>query len=298
VRESHTRQVILLASLIALAGILFILVGGLEEVELLPGKPLPNLFSLLLRPSAGSSSQPGDEIETVGFIASALLLACLVLSVVGVIISPRFRRRLVNLAILAIVLFLALSAYQARERQLGAQSQGPAEEVGGGPSLPGESPPGPEVPPVKASTWMVALAAIGGAAAAVAVGMFVAVKVYPVLLGRRARRGTLEELAERAGEAADAIRSGTDPRDAVLRCYKEMCAILSREGQVHNLSALTPREFSALLRTRGMRDEHVDRLTAIFEEVRYGARDGVPFAGEATACLEAIRSAYAAVGSA
>ena len=80
--------------------------------------------------------------------------------------------------------------------------------------------------------------------------------------------------------------------DAVRWCYKEMVALLCTQASVSGVAALTPREFAGALRARGMEDEHVDRLTAIFEQVRYGGRPGIAFADEATACLDAIRVAY------
>ncbi|MCK4681559.1 DUF4129 domain-containing protein, partial [Candidatus Bipolaricaulota bacterium] len=59
-----------------------------------------------------------------------------------------------------------------------------------------------------------------------------------------------------------------------------------------NFSYFTPREFAERLRSSGMMVVHVDRLTAIFEQVRYGGRPGEAFVDEATASLEAIEEAY------
>ena len=103
----------------------------------------------------------------------------------------------------------------------------------------------------------------------------------------------LAELAKRARDAADRIRAGANLADAVRRCYKEMSELLCKRANVSDVEVLTPREFTEALRDRGMQDEHVDRLTSIFEQVRYGGHPGIAFADEAVACLDAIRSAYA-----
>ena len=71
---------------------------------------------------------------------------------------------------------------------------------------------------------------------------------------------------------------------------------MSQAQHIPNYSYFTPREFATHLRKRGMKDEHVDRLTRIFETVRYGGRSGVGFVDEAIACLESIQRAYEIVG--
>jgi hypothetical protein len=71
-----------------------------------------------------------------------------------------------------------------------------------------------------------------------------------------------------------------------------MSETVSREERIPNFSYFTPREFAARLRSSGMMLAHIDRLTAIFEQVRYGGRSGGAFVDEAIGCLEAIEEAY------
>jgi hypothetical protein len=79
----------------------------------------------------------------------------------------------------------------------------------------------------------------------------------------------------------------------VLRCYREMSQILSEQRGVARPRDMTPREFEQQLATVGLRDEHIRRLTRLFERVRYGARlAGEHEEREAVDCLSAIARAY------
>jgi hypothetical protein len=52
---------------------------------------------------------------------------------------------------------------------------------------------------------------------------------------------------------------------------------------------MTPREFEARLATAGLREDHIQRLTRLFEAVRYGTQSpGKREEREAVDCLTAI----------
>lgn len=69
-----------------------------------------------------------------------------------------------------------------------------------------------------------------------------------------------------AGDAADRIANDADLENEVYRAWQEMTDHLD----VPNPEASTPAEFAAVARDAGMDDTHVDELTAVFQEVRYG----------------------------
>jgi len=65
--------------------------------------------------------------------------------------------------------------------------------------------------------------------------------------------------------------------------------VLAEEKGVTRESAMTPREFVRSLTTMGLPELAVQRLTRLFEDVRYGARvAGDQEEGEAIASLTAI----------
>jgi hypothetical protein len=89
--------------------------------------------------------------------------------------------------------------------------------------------------------------------------------------GAKARR-IGEEKGELLRHVEDAIldlKSGGDPREIVIRCYWNLCALLGGKG-ISLKPHLTPREFENLVIKRtGLRDENLRELTELFEEARY-----------------------------
>ncbi len=284
------RRAVVVAALAVLACLLLLLVAGLDRLELLPGKPLPSL--LHSTETARSVDQPPTtRSPDVSGLAVVLVAGVLAGGIAISLFFRDFRRRLLKLLITACVLLLMLWFVNPFARQPVSPSES-SPIASEGPDS-GSAPSVPVAPPLRASNELVVLAAVGTAALLTGIG-FVAWRTARRRLAARLGPQVLDKLAQEAGRAAQAIRAGDDPKDAVLRCYKEMCAILAHEGNIHGLDSLTPREFAALLRTHGMGSEHADRLTWIFEEVRYGSRPSTPLAGEAIACLEAVRMAHAA----
>ncbi len=268
-----------------------ILSGGLTKLRFQPGKPFPQ-EAPPAPPDIGETGrnlQPAWLAEMFQRLIYAIVLLAVVITAIGAIVSHQFRRFLLRQLPPILVLFLLLvlfSLFFHPEQAKLASSHPPP------PAAPPAAGSAPEyVPPaVTPPNWSVVLIALGTAGGIVGLGFaawwrFRRAKPVPE------ERDVLAELGVEAGAAAARIRSGEEPRDVVIRAYKEMCDILSR--RVENPDYLTAREFARRLRARGMRDEHVDRLTRIFEEVRYGHREGTRFAGDAVSCLEEIRDAYA-----
>jgi len=290
VRGGSAKRAVVVGAFVALACLLFLLIAGLNNLELLPGRPLPNLSQS--PESERTASRPlATRPSDVSGLVVVLVAGGLAVGIAVSLLFRDFRRRLLKLLITACVLLLMLWFVNPFARQpIPSSESSPAATASPdsavGPSL-------PKAPPLRASNGLVILVAIGAAGLVTGLG-FVVWRAARLHLATRLGPGVLDELAEEAGKAAQAIQAGDDPRDAVLRCYKEMCAILAREGNVHDIDSLTPREFAVLLRAHGMGSAHADRLTWIFEEVRYGSRPSTPLAAEAIACLEAVRMAHAA----
>ncbi len=96
-----------------------------------------------------------------------------------------------------------------------------------------------------------------------------------------------------AQAAIESIQAGGDVQSVVLRCYLEMSQVLGQQRGIERAPAMTPREFARHLAASGVRDEHIQQLTRLFEGARYGAQP--PSAGDeraAVECLTAIVQAY------
>ncbi len=297
---TSARQSVLLGLIALLIVVLVVLSGGVGSVHFNPGKPLPR--GQITRPPVVSATKPVAPSLTAGIVFRTIVLAILIIAgiiaVIGAIVSPEFRRFLlrqmvpVGIILVAIYLLsLLLPPIHLRTRS----SPRPGHLT----PPPAVTPSQPEhvtIPTATPSHWWTVLIALGGAM--VVVGGGIAVWWWLKLRRERsiARESILKQLGEQADIAASRLRNGDDPRTVVLRCYQQMCDILNKYGHVSNPEYFTPREFARQLHARGMSTEYADRLTAIFEQVRYGHRYGPEFAHEAVTCLNAIKAAYAPGG--
>lgn len=287
-----TRSFVLLAFAVVLIGLLLLLVPNLRRIELQPRQPNTEPLAGVetVSPSGGTKS-PGAvgyriflQILFIGALASLALIA------VGAIFGKSMRIYLLMFAgFVAIILGVYYFAARAPDPEPRAQeSSGLGELLETEPSAAIDQ-PAPPPPPGWAFPAVAILISIG-----VAVLFAVAwLKLAPRWRSHGENDKTqLEELVETVGSAVDEIQLGGDPRSAVLRCYREMVRILCRSRSIDHVH-MTARELADALHRAGFTAAHVDRLTEIFELVRYGNRGGRILAEQAIGCLEAIREAYA-----
>ena len=127
--------------------------------------------------------------------------------------------------------------------------------------------------------------------------LFLAVLIAAMLTGavwlvwhrRRRPENPMEQLAREAQDALEALQAGSDLKNTVMRCYREMSRVLNAQRGIKRQQAMTPREFEKYLKETGLPGQHVQQLTRLFEGVRYGAK--VPDEEkehQAIACLTAI----------
>jgi len=99
------------------------------------------------------------------------------------------------------------------------------------------------------------------------------------------------DLAEAAGAAADRLeKHNADVDNAVYRAWWEMTQLLD----VPNPDSATPGEFAEAAIEVGMGRDHVEELTTLFEEVRYGKRDASSREEHAIEVFRTIESEYGA----
>jgi hypothetical protein len=92
-----------------------------------------------------------------------------------------------------------------------------------------------------------------------------------------------------AERAIQALRSGGDFKNVIIRCYQQMSEVLKQEQGLELDETMTAREFERLLGARGIPQVPVHQLTMLFEAARYSQRP--PATGDeqlAIDCLHAI----------
>lgn len=89
---------------------------------------------------------------------------------------------------------------------------------------------------------------------------------------RLKRPDQLERIAQEAENAVANLEDGADLDDTIKRCYFEMSKALQDYHGIERKVGMTPREFETSLQGMGLPLGNVQRLTRLFEEVRYGSQ--------------------------
>ena len=99
-----------------------------------------------------------------------------------------------------------------------------------------------------------------------------------------------QKFASVLDETVYALRTGNDYRDAIIGCYRALCAVLERGG-VPNKSSLTAREFEALATSKiNLSSGHLHEATLLFEKARYSEESvSEEEAKRSIECLEKLR---------
>jgi len=135
--------------------------------------------------------------------------------------------------------------------------------------------------------WLVLAIAVGTGLAVAGLSYF----VYRRWFAKPAA-ATLQQLALDAEATLLKLQvEDANLRDVVMRSYYDMSKTVSEQG-VQRAEGMTPREFEERLIQAGLPRRDVERLTRLFEEVRYGhVQVGERQKREAMACMEAIVAA-------
>jgi Domain of unknown function (DUF4129) len=266
---------------------LLLLASGLSGLTFRAGHFFDLIARLLVPGGAGPA--PRVDVASLSFwraLVSSVALVLLVTTVIGMIVSRKLRRellrRVISMLIALGLFYLLLGILRANSDQ---RSPSTASAVRPAP-LQGEPFPTFVANP---STWLIVVVSV----------ILVALPLGAIWFfwrRMRAQESPLARLADEAQVALAELQSGIDLKDTVLRCYREMSRILSEQRGIARPRDMTPREFERQLAAVGLRDEHIQQLTRLFERVRYGPRQaGEREEREAIACLSAIAQMYGKV---
>lgn len=282
-----------------------LLAAGLDSVVLKPGRPFSwGRVDEMRRGVNPPLATDGTPLETFARVVMTTMMILLPFALVAVLASREARWRLIKLVgrwtVFVVLIYLIAQLVPTTGETIsmtpcpGTQSVMPLSEAAAtavaqsGCAEPGivEQPPVPQTPGFVSQPpeWAVGLVSLVLAAALLAVAWW-------IFRRRRAlpAEAEAEQLAAEAEVTLADLRAGGDLRDAVTRCYSEMSELIGQQRGLARHGSMTPREFEHFLMSAGLRDEHIQRLTRLFEAVRYGGRaTGERDRREAIDCLAAI----------
>jgi len=103
------------------------------------------------------------------------------------------------------------------------------------------------------------------------------------------RKTTIELVGFEAEKAWQALMTGLDLKDVIIKCYRQMSLAVEKEQGIERKDFMTTREFENLLEAAGIPHDPIHQLTQLFEAVRYGNwQPQLLDEQKAINCLEAI----------
>lgn len=262
-----------------------VLATSLHDVHFQPGRPLLNQSSSntpnLLQDTQTLQNTPLWKILLfwAAFIVNMFLFFYL--------LPPDLRKRIIRQAISfslgILILFIAL---KYRLIQLPNLNSDPVNTKGqAAPGLNSGSIP-PAFQPPSINPWMTYL---------ISLGVFLALLILTWIAyrwwehGHARRASSLFDIAGIARSSLDDLAAGRDWGDVIIQAYARMNAVVSDKRGLPRPEAATPREYAIRLESAGLPSEAVNRLTRLFESVRYGARKSDQAdINDAVACLNSI----------
>lgn len=293
--QLHRFWLLLLVSLAILAAAL--LAAGLSNMPLRPGQPFPLAGILQLLNESSLSLPTGLSIPAgLIYVLTGCFWVILFISIVAFIISPEVRKHVFRRVIIYLVWFLLffglIRALQPYLPLLQPQPQSPAQSGQPADQTPAGLIPAPPEFVVNPPGWLVIAASI----LIVAVPLIIFWLLWRFFWAAKApaaEESPLETLTAQAQRALDELEAGENLKDTVLRCYRQMNKILSQRYNIRRAQGMTAREFEQFLAHSGFQNEHIRRLTRLFERVRYSNQSPHPTdEQEAVACLTAIVNHY------
>ena len=212
----------------------------------------------------------------------------LMFALIGLLMTPEWRWRLIKTAIRVAVIYWGLYILFTRYQEMLAKMALNLADAGNSSSSTANTLPLPEFAPPQSASWLSYLVV---SFAIMVVLVFVAWKVYSFWnkLNTAGSEPALEKIAEIARTSINDLSSGRNSTDVIVNCYFRMSAVVAEKRKLHRKAAMTPAEFAMQLEGAGLPSDAVQRLTRLFESVRYGNRRTNPKdVNEAVSCLTTI----------
>jgi hypothetical protein len=236
-----------------------ILAASLPQLEFQPGMPLPSLEQ------SNVVSKPFEDEPYVAVPISDLFKGLFILALAGSIlylvlrlmkgaswkdIGSYIQSLMIMLLIVGSFFFMMLFLPRS-QNSIALETNAPVV------AQPIPSPLGP-VPPLL--VWLI------GIVLSVS-GILVGIWIFG-LSPRQAK--TIDLVGLEAEKAWQALKTGLELKDVIVKCYRQMSLALEKEQGIERKEYMTTREFEKLLGAAGVPSEPIHQLTGLFDAVRYG----------------------------
>jgi hypothetical protein len=275
--NDRKRRSLIFLGLTAIA--ILLIAVALPRLELQPGSPLPGLEGGAEALPTGVVALPPISVNTfVRAILGGILVTALLYSVFKGIKGTSWREivgALRFMAVLGLILLVGVGLLFALSHVRISASPVAPELLPAAMRITGM-----ELPPLPAGliglVW-------------VCLGLVILLLAGWVIRWQVQRRREKDQLSLEVHDALQALKSGENVRNVIVRCYQEMSRVLQKEQGVELVESMTAQEFERLLEARDFPPTPIRQLTQLFEAARYGYRSPTSRdEQEAFDCLNAI----------
>jgi hypothetical protein len=267
-----------------------VLAGTINDVTFHPARHLSSEEAEVVRIPVGEIIESVANIpleKQIAFFVMLILFGVLVLALLPPEMRKRLLKQLLRMALgFVLLLYLLKLKPDLLEGLFSMFKQGAGL---GAPSPSAESAPPPVFEPPQVSGWLSFFVAFG----ILLLAAFLFWRINRWWMFRRETSvapSSLDDIAEIARASLRDLSSMQGyAQDKIIQCYADMSRVLVARRGLYREYAMTPSEFAARLEKAGLPRDPVNRLTYLFESVRYGARTSAQGdVDEAIACLKSI----------
>lgn len=281
---SSNKILVVILGAIALAA-LMVLASGLGGMDFQEGQPFGDGTANSMRSAAIEAIRSVQAIPLQTQLIVWIMLI-IMLALVGLLLSPEARKRLIKALIRAALTFWLLSVLFTRYPNFLAQIGLNLSALNGEAGETTTGAPVPEFTPPQSASWMAYLLSF----TLVALVLFIAWKIYSFWRELKTSSSDIEAKISKIARASILdLSAGRESTDVILNCYYRMSDAVSQRKSLDRNASMTPSEFASRLEAVGLPSDAVRTLTRLFESVRYGGRRSDPkMANDAVACLTSI----------
>jgi hypothetical protein len=281
------RRAILTASFLALFS-LVMLASTVGNFTFRPARHLSREEAEVVRVPIGRILESVADIpfeKQVAFLVMLFLFGVLVV----MLLPPEMRKRLFH-QFVRLVLGAFLLLYLLKLKPDLLEGLIPFLNMAAGESAPSaeENIPVPVFEPPQVSGWISFFVTVG----ILLLAAFIFWRINRWWLLRQPTTDSsrpLDEIAQAARASLRNLSLTGSAQDKIIQCYADMSRAVDAKRGLYREFAMTPSEFALRLQAAGLPPEPVNRLTRLFESVRYGARTSAQRdVDEAIACLASI----------
>jgi hypothetical protein len=288
------KRTVLGISVLALFALVF-LTNALGQMDFQPSHPIGGASA-----EQGVVAPPADAsrileiVSEVPFWKQVLLMASvfLFLVVATSLLGPELRKKVLRLFLRVAISMLLLIYLIKKQPELFTQLFGGLAAMNQNPAITpqAETVPPPVFVPPQEVNWLSYAVALG----------IILLMIFSIWWGNRiwnrirelsAPHEPLKDIAKIARESLADLRLGRQYENAIVECYDRMSEAIAKKQGLQRSHEMTPSEFATRLTRAGLPRDPIEKLTDLFELVRYGKRPaGQVEINQAIHCLTAILS--------